>query len=73
MSCGHLRDEGPNGYNQIKERKPQEQPVTRADTNPGGLSNIPPYNQNRKTHSDWCSQEDFATENRWTVNMPSFN
>jgi hypothetical protein len=41
--------------------------------NPGQLSNILPYTENGKTHSDWCSRADDATENRWTVNMPSFN
>jgi hypothetical protein len=35
----------------------------------GGLSNIPPYTKNRKTHADLCSRADVATENRWTVNM----
>jgi hypothetical protein len=56
-----------------KKEQKQKQPVPRADKNPGGLSNIPPYTKNRKTHSDWCSRADVATENRWTVNMPSFN
>jgi hypothetical protein len=70
----------PTGYIQTnenkkknKKNKEQKQSGPRADNNPGGLSNTPPYMYNRKTHSDWCSRADVATENRWTVNMPSFN
>jgi hypothetical protein len=57
-----------------QQKQKQQQPVhVQIKKNPGGLSNIPPYTKNRKTHSDWCSRADVATENRWTVNMPSFN
>jgi hypothetical protein len=76
VSCAPLGDEGPTVYIQTDERKKkakkQKQSGQRADNNPRGLSNIPP-SYNRKTHSDWCSRADVATENRWTVNMPSFN
>jgi hypothetical protein len=47
VSCAPSGDEGPTVYIQTKERKSkiknQEQSVPRADNNPGGLSNIPPY------------------------------
>jgi hypothetical protein len=35
-----------------KKKKKQKQPGSGANKNPGGLSNIPPYTKNRKTHSD---------------------
>jgi hypothetical protein len=75
VSCAPSGDKGPTVYIQTNETKKktkiQKQFGPRADNNPAGLSNIPPYN--RKTHSDWCSRADVATENRWTVNMTSFN
>jgi hypothetical protein len=47
VSCAPSGDEGPTVYIQTKERKTkpktQKQSVPRADNNPGGLSNIPPY------------------------------
>jgi hypothetical protein len=50
VSCAPSGDEGPTVYIQTKERekkqkkqKKQKQSVPRADNNPGGLSNIPPY------------------------------
>jgi hypothetical protein len=48
VSCATSGDEGPTVYIwQTKERenktKKQKQSVPRADNNPGGLSNIPPY------------------------------
>jgi hypothetical protein len=47
VSCAPSRDEGPTVYIETKERKKktkkQKQSVPRADNNPGGLSNIPPY------------------------------
>jgi hypothetical protein len=47
VSCAPSGDEGPTVYIQTKERKSkiknQKQSVPRADNNPGGLSNIPPY------------------------------
>jgi hypothetical protein len=77
VSCAPSGDEGATVYIQTNEskikNKKQTQSVPRADNNPGGLSNIPPYTYNRKTHSDLCSRADVATEIRWTVNMPSFN
>jgi hypothetical protein len=47
VSCAPSGDEGPTVYIQTKGRKKkttkQKQSVPRADNNPGGLSNIPPY------------------------------
>jgi hypothetical protein len=47
VSCASSGDEGPTVYIQTQERKSkiknQKQSVPRADNNPGGLSNIPPY------------------------------
>jgi hypothetical protein len=48
VSCAPSGDEGPTVYIQTKERKEkktkkQKQSVPRADNNPCGLSNIPPY------------------------------
>jgi hypothetical protein len=46
VSCAPSGDEGPTVYIQTKERNSktnQKQSVPRADNNPGGLSNIPPY------------------------------
>jgi hypothetical protein len=44
VSCAPSEDEGPTVYIQTKERKKKKkQSVPRADNNPGGLSNIPPY------------------------------
>jgi hypothetical protein len=65
VSCAPSGDEGPTVYIQTKERKKkkQKQPMPRADKNPGGLSNIPLYTKNQKSHSDWCSKADDATEN----------
>jgi hypothetical protein len=77
VSCAPSGDEDPTVYIQTNESKKttkkQKHSVPRADNNPGGLSNTPPFTYNRETHSDWCSRADVATENRWTVNMPSFN
>jgi hypothetical protein len=71
VSCAPSGDEGPTVYIQTKESKQKN--TKRADNNPGGLSNFPPYTQNQKTYSGLGSRADVATENRWTVNMPSFN
>jgi hypothetical protein len=46
VSCAPSGDEGPTVYVQtdgIKEKTQQQQSGPRADNNPGGLSNIPPY------------------------------
>jgi hypothetical protein len=47
VSCAPSGDEGPTVYIQTndskKKTKKQKQSGPRADNNPGGLSNIPPY------------------------------
>jgi hypothetical protein len=48
VSCAPSGDEGPTVYIQTNEskkknKKKQKQSGPRADNNPGGLSNIPPY------------------------------
>jgi hypothetical protein len=72
VSCAPSGDEGPTVYIQTKEEDKNN--LFRVQIKiPVGCQNILPYTKNPKTHSDWCSRADIATENRWTVNIPSFN
>jgi hypothetical protein len=50
VSCAPSGDEGPTVDIQTNESKKikKKQSGPGADNNPGGLSNIPPYTQNRK-------------------------